>query len=100
MFNCGPAAKRIEYLRLRGFNFQPRDRVVIHDGGETPDTWRSTHDLEMACELQLQAILQGRSSEVVVAWEKCRTTLWQSDIRGQFGHMSSTRLLEFIASEI
>jgi hypothetical protein len=93
-------AIRRDYLRMRGFfNTSFPGHVLISDVGESPDTWFSTPHLEEACKLQLRKTFKGLPSEAALAWTKYRTTLWQADARGRFGHMSTTKLLEFIISE-
>ena len=84
---------------MRGFsNTSFPGCVIIRDVGESPDAWHSTPDLGKACELQLQNMLKDRPSEAAAAWGKYRTTLWQTDARGQFDQLPSARLLELITA--
>jgi len=43
-------------------------------------------------------MLKDRPSEAAAAWGKYRTTLWQTDARGQFDQLPSARLLELITA--
>ncbi|KAJ4356520.1 uncharacterized protein N0V89_004554 [Didymosphaeria variabile] len=89
--------KRRAYLQARGsFDSFTGRHLVLDVGGELRDTNFAIEYVEGACMLQLQETFPKIiPKDIAVAWKQYRGTLWLSQIRGQFGSMSSGPCLAY-----